>query len=58
MVQDDEGDRVAGVSSGSDHPEGKGPGIYGLYDYAVRVSSVIQWIRNVTEVAFDDEVPV
>lgn len=39
---------VAGVSFGADHPEGKGPGRYGLLDFAVRVSSMIDWIEKET----------
>ncbi len=44
---------VAGVSFGADHPNGAGPGRYGTLDYAVRVSSMIDWIRDETGEAFE-----
>jgi len=44
---------VAGVSFGADHPDSKGPGRYGLLDYAVRVSTMLDWIREATGEAFE-----
>ncbi len=53
MIKQGDAYLIAGVSFGADHPEGKGPGRYGTLDFSMRVSSMIDWIRDATGEAFE-----